>query len=68
MEPIEVDLPEGEALVTAEALIAHMAAGALPVDQGKLLMESMIQTGQLKMLAEYADRLECLERSLDVQA
>jgi hypothetical protein len=29
-----------------------MAAGALPVDQGKLLMESIIQTGQLKMLAE----------------
>ena len=67
MEPIEVDLPEGEALERAEAVVAHMAAGALPVDQGKLLMESIIQTGQLKMLAEYADRLERLERRLDVK-
>ena len=68
MEPIEVELPEGEALERAEAVVAHMAAGALPVDQGKLLMESIIQTGQLKMLAEYADRLERLERRIDVKA
>ena len=68
MEPIEVELPEGEALERAEAVVAHMATGALPVDQGKLLMESIIQTGQLKMLTEYADRLERLERRLDVQA
>lgn len=68
MEPIEVDLPEGEALERAEAVVAHMAAGALPVDQGKLLMESIIQTGQLKMLAEYAERLERLEQRIDVKA
>ena len=68
MEPIELELPEGEALERAEAVVAHMAAGALPVDQGKLLMESIIQTGQLKMMAEYADRLERLERRIDVKA
>jgi len=31
-------------------------------------MESIIQTGQLKMLAEYAERLEHLERRIDVKA
>jgi hypothetical protein len=49
-------------------IAAKVSNLGLPVDQGKLLMESIIQTGQLKMLAEYADRLERLERRLDVQA
>jgi hypothetical protein len=60
-EPITMDLPQGDALTQARAVIQSVAGGDVSTPDGKALIDSLSQTIKIQEVTELLPRIEALE-------
>lgn len=64
-EPVAFELDDTDLPSTARSIMRAIASGALPGDQGKVLLDAVLGMARVTEVAELDQRLKALEASIE---
>jgi len=64
-EPVKFDLDDTDLITTARSIMRAIAAGTLPAEQGKVLLDAVLGMSRVIEVADLERRLKAIEASME---